>query len=184
MSTDFVERGKRVAESRWSRLPPGSWEVHALKSEIESLHSIAEAKDAELTLMRKQLQKTTRLLESTTSHSVRPVELVNPPAPSLSATAPFNPLLESFSSCSHHKLDSTLRRIQQTTHATSLDELRDSVARLHMREKQYTELFDALCRYLRIRPHEETHASVMQRLKSSVVAAGSSGGVAWTLPLR
>ncbi len=196
-----------IMETSNSINPCSSWEVYALKSEIESLECVVEAKEAELALMRKQLVDTNKVLERVAAaHDLEKRRTKHPPTdteeqtdhhrlevsnysvPSRVKNEP-NPsrtsrLLESFASCSMEKLESMFGELERVLRVTNLDELRSCIGLLKKREKQYSELFEGLCDHMRLRSHEETHASLMHRLQPLPVRNSNQNGIAWSLPSK
>ena len=177
-SLSAVERGRLVAQLRLSkeqdlspRNPDESFIIEpvtpelfpspvqaALQSEIETLQCILRAKEREMEVLRSQLAESNRIIEKTREM----ISKENTSQPSSSAAK----LLNSFSEASVGSLQRVLGAIETRTKATDLFTLQKRVEELADFETKYDQIYRVVCLYLRLRPGDLSHASLIHLLKS------------------
>jgi hypothetical protein len=193
----IAERGRRVAEARLVKIRSGpfyaplspraaqpaltNWTVVSLKSEIETLQCINEAKEKEIRLLKSQL---TEALYNYPDEK----DVISGPASTYRVKSGKNPplLLESFSRASSFTLNRVLVQMERTLEVRDIDQVEQSLSRLAGFETKYEEIVRACCVLFRTTPKEASHKQLVRQL---LAAKGidvcrdevkKNSGVAWT----
>ena len=199
-----IDRGRRVALARFSRegpiavksIPPtSSWCNHSLRSEIDALKCIIDAKDREIELLRMQLIESNRVIEKTrevlVQHPPRQEPLEQEP-PVIQNQTSENSLLTSFSDASSGTLRRICSAIQDASGSTTVHDLVSRIKDLCDKEKKYDEIYNSACLYMRFRPGDVSHSSIVKLLqnqgRADLVADGEmlkqavkkNSGISWT----
>lgn len=197
-----AERGRRVAEARKRlvklksdgpfvaplspRADPyipfpsaiSNWTVVSLRSEIETLQCINEAKEREIQLLKNQMARSVKnaLIGENDEGRFVPCK-----------RSSF--LVESFSKASPSTLNRVLGHIERTLEVREIDQVEKAMNKLASFETKYEELVRACCVLFRTTPKDSSHNQLVRMLLSGrtpdpdaidKVEVKRKAGVAWT----
>ena len=171
VENDPASRGRELVQRRLGQsiAPPqsGTWEVTALRSEIETLESILSVKDKELALLRQQLVDSNKFLK-TARHTIS--DFSRPPEEGMlqesdELSSATTTLLESFQHSSLVKRKSILSHIERVLGVRSLEELSRSVDKLVATETKYMELVKAVCVRDRVDINKVSHNEILRTIR-------------------
>ena len=173
------------------------WQMESLKSELDTLACINAAKETELRLLRRQLERREEVGANEgwcgkSTSALQPRLDVSAPAnrgdPIVTTTT--TTLLESFSHASPRALEQTLEFIEKSLGVRNIQQLVPAVARLVHQTDRHAELVRAVCACANLRADEANvncALKILQQLSSLNPASRvkdavtKPAGVAWTL---
>jgi hypothetical protein len=205
-----ADRGRRVARERLKSVGPfyaplspsadipssfskqssgaiTNWTVVSLKSEVETLSCINEAKEKELQLLKNQLIESNRLLISLSSKFPESEANAADVKKLVSNRAKGGPLLlESFSNASPLTLSHVLGQMERLLGVKDIDHVEKALVKLASFETRYEELVRACCVLFRTIPKEASHNQLVRQLLAAKAPdirkdeVKKKSGVAWT----